>query len=990
MVFTFKAVNMIRSRLVLFSCGLLALTLSAFVQVGLAAVDKTSKQKNASVSAYSVSATAYKKQRATWQESEILPNVVVVKYRESASASVKSSSTLSSSYSDLNILSERKLCPTIASSTISTKSSTQSASASASLAQLAVFTYASTQDPQTVADLLSEDENIEYAEPYFIRQTFYSPSDTYYSSSWWLELIEAAKAWEITKGDETVAIGIVDTGVEWYHPDLEDKIMYNSGEIEDDGIDNDGNGYIDDYIGWDFGSADNYPETGGSGDNDPNEASAYSSTHGTHCAGIAAAATDNSIGVASIGFNTKIIPVKTSIDQGAATSIYYGIEGILYAAERGAKIISCSWGGSSYSRYEQEIINYVTEDLGALVVAASGNSAKNIDEDPVYPAAYKNVLSVGSVAQNDVKATSSNYGKYKLDVFAPGASILSTWRPETYSSISGTSMACPMVAGLAALVAAQYPDYTPQQIAEKIRVTADAIDSENPTYDGLLGKGRINAYQAVSESSSPSIRLQDVTFLDENDDGLLSQGEAVSVQIEVKNLLATASSISLTLASESDDITITQASQTISSLSTNESATVSTFQFEINSSVAENTEVEFTLTITANSGAYTNEEQFSGEIESSYVTLYASGSNVIFSLNGQGNIGYDDFPNNELGEGLLYDEVDMLYEGALILGTSDSTVEDVARTSGSSKSEDFSNTYLTSVQALNETIYQVKSRYDDSPVSSDSRLNVDIQETGYLFTSSSYTDMAIMKYVITNHSDAQLDSFHVGLLMDWDVVSYSENTSAYDSDESLLYVYHSDGYYAGLKALESPKSAAILNNQSITSLSDAKKWNLISGGIQTTAMYGDVVTFVGAGNFSIPAGDSITVGFAMVFGQSLSELLENASNASTKWKAMTGTLATEEEEETTISQYKLDQNYPNPFNPTTTIAYEIPAGASAQWVSLKVFDVLGRQVATLVNERKSAGSYQVTFDASHFASGLYLYRIQAGSYVATRKMLLVK
>jgi len=952
----------------------------------LQATEKKGKTKTLPVPAYSISPASLAKDKGAWNENEVVPNVVVVKYRQSESVAVKSSVSLSARYPDLNIQSERWLLSSETES--ASKFRAEAESSGNTIARISLISYASNQDPQTVAAMLAEAEEIEYAEPYFVRKTCSEPNDPHYSSSWWLMLIRAAEAWNITTGDETVAIGIVDTGVEWYHPDLSDNIMINSGEIENDGIDNDNNGYIDDYVGWDFGGANNFPGSGGTGDNNPDEGAVYSRSHGTHCAGIAAAVTNNGIGVASIGYNTKIIPIKTSIDEGAATSIYYGIEGILYAAKRGAKIISCSWGGSSSSRAEQEIINYVTKEYGALVVAASGNDGQNIDENPAYPAAYENVLSVGSVGQNDVKASSSNYGKYNVDVFAPGVGIQSTWRPETYASISGTSMACPMVAGLAGLIAAKYPDYTPQQIAEKIRVTTDGIDAQNPGYAGKLGSGRINAYRALSETSSLSIGVQDVEFVDESGDGYLSEGETVNVQVKLTNFLAPATNISLTLSSESDNINLTQVSKTIPSMATGESVAVSSFAFQIKNTVAQNTKVDFTLSITAN-GNYATEANFSALIEASYITLYANGSNVIFSVNGKGNIGYDDFPHNNLGEGILYKNMSMLYEGALILGTSASTLEDAARIDGNQKSNDFDIRTITNVKQSAENTYQVQSHYDDSPVSSQTRLGVEIEETANVFTDAPNTDFAIVQYIIKNSSQNQHDNFHVGLLMDWDVTTYSGNTAAYDEAEDLLYVYR-DGYYAGIKPLESAKSVAVLNNQNIDNLSDVDKWNLISGGIQNTSLNGDPVCFVGSGPFTLAADDSLLVGFAMVFAESKSELINNADRAAIKWVSMKRLLSSQgneiEEREPTI--YKLHQNYPNPFNPTTTIAYSIPEGTA--FVSLKVFDILGRHVATLVNERKAAGAYQVSFDASHLASGVYLYRIQAGSYVATRKMLLVK
>ncbi|NTW99112.1 MAG: S8 family serine peptidase, partial [Geobacteraceae bacterium] len=664
------------------------------------------------------------KQRAdSWKNAEVLPGIIVVKYKESSSQGTLQLSKpagLKIKLDALGVTGEKGLYKRLSGSGMLTKKGQ-------GLSRIRVLSYSSGKDPRIVAEELSKDENVEYAEPYFVRHLFYTPNDPTYSSSWWLQTIQAAQAWDVAKGDTAMIIGIIDTGVQWNHPDLAANIKHNWAEIPGNGIDDDQNGYIDDVVGWDFGSTSNYPTNDGLGDNDPDE---RTSIHGTHCAGIAAAATNNDAGVASIGFNSKILPVKATIDRDMNNGIYYGYEGILYAAERGAKIISCSWGGEGYSQSEQDIINYVTEVKGSLIVAAAGNNnGRDIDKIPVYPAAYDNVLAVGAVDQYDVKAGFSNFGATACDIMAPGVAILSTWRLDLYAYLSGTSMACPMVAGSAALVAAKFPSYTPEQIAEQLRTTADNIDAQNPGYAGKLGKGRLNVYKALTLSNAVAIRLSNVELTDIDGDGYLAAGDTVNAKLTIRNVLMPVSGISVMVTPQSAHVSMLQSSFTLSSLGTLADYTDQSIRFVVDGDVALDETIEFNVEI-ATGGGYTGNEQFSATVQSSYLNLSSAGSNIELTINNRGNIGFNDYPNNLQGVGLLYRNKQMLFEGALMIGTSATTIEDVAR-DGSAQSADFSA--KVPVKKISETnsLLDVTTTFSDTPVSIAQRLGLEISEHVY-------------------------------------------------------------------------------------------------------------------------------------------------------------------------------------------------------------------------------------------------------------------
>lgn len=326
------------------------------------------------------------------------------------------------------------------------------------------FIFSSPDSELAFARELEQLPVVNYAERVPIMRPTYTPDDLGpqggNGNQWGLWRINAQEAWDISTGNTEVKVAIVDDAVLTTHPDLIPNLV----------------------PGYDVADDDNDPM--------PNE---VAMSHGTHVAGIVSAATDNGIGVASIGFNVKIIPVKSSNSPQFISDAYAGV---VWAADNDADVINMSWGGSGFSQTGQNIINYAY-NAGCVNVAASGND--NVSTI-FYPAGYNNVLSVSSTASNDAKSGFSNFGTW-VDVSAPGSQILSTYIgggfSATYANNSGTSMASPMVAGLAGLVLSVNPELPQAQVVDCILSTADNIDVENPGFIGELGSGRINAYQAV-------------------------------------------------------------------------------------------------------------------------------------------------------------------------------------------------------------------------------------------------------------------------------------------------------------------------------------------------------------------------------------------------------------------------------------------------------------------------------------------------------------
>ena len=323
-----------------------------------------------------------------------------------------------------------------------------------------------------------------------------TPNDPGYSQLWGLNNIgqsggtadadiDAPEAWDIQKGNQNLVIGVIDTGVDYDHPDLSANIWTNPGEIAGDGIDNDSNGYIDDVRGWDFAYNDNNPmDVHG---------------HGTHVAGTIAGKGNNGVGVTGVAWNAKIMPLKFLNDSGSG-STSNAILAINYATAKGVKLTNNSWGGGGYSQALYDAINTAGQQ-GALFIAAAGNSSQNTDTTPAYPASYDlaNIISVASTTRTDGLSWFSNYGATTVDLGAPGSDIYSAWPNSTYNTISGTSMASPHVTGAAALLWSQNPTWTAQQVKNSLMSTGDSISALNGKT--VSGK-RLNINNALSNLPS--------------------------------------------------------------------------------------------------------------------------------------------------------------------------------------------------------------------------------------------------------------------------------------------------------------------------------------------------------------------------------------------------------------------------------------------------------------------------------------------------------
>ena len=335
------------------------------------------------------------------------------------------------------------------------------------LSQIYLLTFDSNENISNIVKELKKENEVIYAEPNgIVRALTTTPNDTNFTSKQWgLIKINMQQAWDLTQGNSSTRVAVVDSGADYNHEDLTGKIILGYDYINDDSDPMDDNG------------------------------------HGTHIAGIIGALTNNSKGIAGANWNTKILAVK-ALNAAGKGAISVVSDAIVYAADNSASVINLSLGDYTHYATLKTAIDYAVAK-GCIIVAAAGN--ENTDS-LLYPAAYSNVLAVASTDSSDQRSvwggSASNYGTW-VDISAPGTDIYSTWlstvAPFTsYAYSDGTSMASPIVAGVASLLLTINPSWSYTQVFNRLKTTATNIDSKNPSYIGRLGSGRVNAQSALS------------------------------------------------------------------------------------------------------------------------------------------------------------------------------------------------------------------------------------------------------------------------------------------------------------------------------------------------------------------------------------------------------------------------------------------------------------------------------------------------------------
>jgi len=851
----------------------------------------------------------------------------------------------------------------------------------ATLTRWCKIRFSTKTDAAFLANKLKNLSDVEYAEPLYSRTITDAPNDPFSSSQQYLRIIRAFEAWDVvrTQADtsQRIIIGIVDSGVDYNHEDLAANIYINPGESGMDaqgrdkrtnGIDDDRNGRVDDWHGWDF-------TTDAEGSIESNDPMPVGNTHGTHVAGIAGAVTNNNLGVVGAARRILLLPIKCSPPR--SIDVLNGFRGIIYAAVMGAKIINCSWGDISRSQAEQEAVDIATE-LGSLVVSTAGNSGRYT---AFYPGSYNNTCSVAWL-ENDDTRLSGNYHE-TVDIGAPGTNIYATFTDNRYGSQSGTSLAAPMVSAAAALVKMRFPQLSPRQILSQLKATADNNDRLNPDMVGLIGTGRLNMLAAVQTTNPPYIEVRGYTVQDENNNGLLESGERVTVQLNLANGFAAVAgariSMRTTIATNSAfypffDDTLRQ----VPNFAANEARmSAVNFSFRLTTMLSQDFIVPLLFSITDANGKLIGRDALTLSVNTSYQTL--RGNALRLTVNSRGSFGFNDFPTNMQGDGLLYqprDTNNLIYEGGLIVASAADSISSSVRDTPTQRDRAFlANSLLSLSTTSDSSLFTARTSFADR--AANNQAGVSIDQTVQQYRQSPRQNMVTSSYIITNTSSRTFSDFFTGLFFDWDIGNYNINETFWDSECGcgIAKSSGSDFPIIGVKLL-SPQKPTFYpithgdTTQNAITLEDgfprSDKYRSLTSGISSSRKTGDIAHVVGASEMTLQPTSSVLVRFAIAGGLSLDDIRAS-------FRSLT-------QADSTTTRL-----YPNPTSSNAFLEYEL---TSEQVVTVELINSLGQVVAVPVSRQQSKGWQQTSFALDALSSGLYWVRLRGASLSFSKPLLI--
>ena len=743
-------------------------------------------------------------------------------------------------------------------------------------------------DSRRVAFALARDPNVVYAEPRFVRESMRdlagpeeheslileTPNDPLFREAPYMQRFRIADAWDVVKGEQgEVVIAIVElVGIGVKHEDLRGTLWTNPGEIPNNGVDDDANGFVDDVHGWDFRA--NSPIVSGF-------ASSSGVRHGVAVSGAALAEADNGIGLAGTSWNARFMPLVGSFS------------GVTYAALNGADIINASYGGFGGSYTEAQIMQSAVDE-GALVVAAAGNNGLNSDQVPSYPANYPINLNVGgTLSGSDVNFY--NYGR-SVNVFAAGRDVVVPFPGNAYGREFGTSFASPLVAGIAALVKTANPHFTPHQVREQVRLTADNIDAVNDaSLAGLLGRGRVNAYRAVTESGFPAVRMTEYQLI--GGERALQSGESVELMARMVNYLADTENLTIEWFSDGAFVEFDAGPISIGRLATGENIEIST-SFTLNEDTPYRT--HFFVSPRARDGSYDDAADIVRLNANEGETLAHRTDAMGFTITSEGNIGFLDSRFGGVGRGVwMYDENNqersILHEGSLVVANGSDAVSD-----GFFSSE---RRFLIPSQHMDlipKKGARLELREPGQLVTQEGRMElvdsraanpigVEILQESFVDTAEENEDFVILRYTLANPTGRTMENMHVGLMFSWRMNTFGNpDYVGFDGSRSFGFNQNAPSnptLLVGTMPLTvtAPVHFRVLNDRAV--MTDQTKWSFLTGGIQSPPSGADDWTQVtGLGPFTIDPGKEIQVAFAVVTGSSNEDLIQNADNAKALWE----------------------------------------------------------------------------------------------------------
>ncbi|MDP3468599.1 MAG: S8 family serine peptidase [Daejeonella sp.] len=898
-------------------------------------------------------------------QKDYLPDVIIVKFRKGSTAAQIRSASSASSLRNLNIKeSDLNLNQLF-------KNSLKASSVEA-IQRMAIkdtigidriyeLRFSSKQGIEKVINELLRNPNIDYAEPSYVHYVSYTPNDPLYLGfQSQLKQVKAEESWDLIRNSSNTIIAIVDTGTDMDHVDLKANIMLPGIDL--------------------VGLSGLNPKV----DYDP-DVTSDSTDHGVSVSGIASAVSDNGLGIASIAYNAKLMIVKACADNNASL-IYKGYEGIKYAADNGAHIINCSFSGPMASSFGQDIVNYAIAK-GSLIIACAGNSNSSA---PEYPAAYKGVLAVSAVDLNDKKNDFSSYGGH-ISLSAPGL-VYSTKNANKYGWVAGTSFSTPMVSSAAALVRARFPAFDMFQVAEQLKVSSDNIDQLNPGFSGQLGHGRLNVFRALTETL-PSIKYQKITLNDKGD-GSIPAGDTLAIFLDIKNFLSPASGLAINLQTSNPNIQIINPQYILNNIGTMEIKTlIGPFRVYVRAGTPDNETVNFSIHYASGSN-YKSTEQFQVRVARDFMNITVN--QVSSTISSNGRIGYANSSGDD-GLGFIYKSDPLLVEASLMIGNSASRVSNNTRSGFGTSDEHFVKKLRVFNDDDTQAAFLGRSEFDDS--GNPNPLNLYVKHSQTAYSTGPDDKYIISEYEIRNDGLSALSGVYAGLFTDWDIDPIGRDVTKYDPINRMAYVYgrHGGTYFAGVKLLSRTGQAVYypLANQvsadpifADSEFSLAEKYQTLSAGVKSAGLgensadgY-DILLVSGYGPFTIPINGIVKVAFALIGGDSLSDLQASAVAAQKKYDELI------KYENTDIEDgFVLSQNFPNPGLDQTVIDFSLTRPGLT---NLILYNAAGQAVRELIRDNLARGTYRINVDLSDLQSGIYLYKMQFEGKEKTLKLLVTK
>ncbi len=631
--------------------------------------------------------------------------------------------------------------------------------------------YEGTESPEQVCkEILKNKEIVEQAEPAVSDELLGIPNDAMAGMQTMLETIKAFNAWDFFQGDSNVVIGISDVGMLQDHIDLTNSIAPNYSDIPN-GIDDDGNGFVDDYRGCNLA----FLEDNGTAGN-----TYHSNDHGTKAAGIAGATYNNMIGIAGVGAKCRIFPIKIAPKN--STNLLFSYRSIIYAAQRGLKVLNCSWGRNKRpSGFDKDIINYaISRDVA--IIASGGN---NGNSEIFYPAGYDGVLGVGEVDQFDRITGTSSFGSH-VRIMAPGAG---NWVTDNNidgfsQNFGGTSAAAPVISGAVAIARAKYPDLSALQALEFTRLCVDDISSFNPFFDKII-PGRINLLKIIDTDPMELFTVSPKSIVFKHTNGEISNrfspGDTAILIIKAKNYLGNGKNVQFKLSTVEDDYKSVQILkenvyiQTIKALSDFE---IDYFSFKI---AKEETKKIFLRVDITNEFGY-NDFFLIPFYPSSDIKTFENDA-FKFSMGDRGSIGFSGKSPNIKGDGVVLKEIGNQIWNAGFYATA-GALKSVSSLWGNSQGSDFASIKPFIKPQNNISIF------DDSFAFSSDRIGIEVTQEVLLPEGNSSVAKIIVS--IKNTNDFAINDLAAGYYFDWDIGPSSDSNKVRIFKEAIPEIPNSE------------------------------------------------------------------------------------------------------------------------------------------------------------------------------------------------------